>query len=288
MTTKRADIVVLTAQALLDEFGLECARKLEDVAAQLGLQVKEVAAASFDGALLRVAGSPRGIIAIRRDIPEIGRKRFTLCHEIGHYVLPTQRREVATPCSSAMIESWSRSLISLELDANRFAAEILIPRALLGDELSRDPTLSIARNLADRFQTSLTAATARLVELSTYRTAMVMSQEGAARWYRASDEFDRAVRIGTLDPRTLANDLFCTGQRGGSATVPADAWLFEENLREGAMIEEHSVMLGAYGSVLTLLEIRERVEQRTDDDEGGHDDLDPTEFTLQRKHWPRK
>ena len=285
--SRRSDLVLVTARAFLEEFGLDCGTRLEELALQLGLRVEEVAATGFDGALVRVVGSPIGTVAIRRDIPELGRKRFTLAHELGHYILPDQQADVASPCRSSDIESWDRSLSSFEIDANRFAAEVLMPRPLLSDALRSQPSLEIARGIANRFQTSLTAATFRLVELSSHRVAMVMSREGAARWYRASEEFGRAVRRGSLDKRTLAHDLVVGGASGESARVAADAWLFEQNLREGAFIWEHSVLLGSYGLLLTLLELRERVEMWTDYDEEAPAELDPGEFTLRRKRWPR-
>jgi len=281
------DLVVLAAEAFLEEFGLDCGTRLAEVASRLGLHVQEVEATSFDGALVRITGSPIGTVAIRRDIPEGGRKRFTLAHEIGHYVLPNQQADAPSPCRPHAIESWDRSLGPHEIDANRFAAEILLPRALLRDELKNQPTVEIARGMAGRFATSLTAATFRLVELSTYRVAMVVSLDGQVKWYQASEEFDRAVRTGPVDRRTLAHDLFAGKTSTESACVPADAWLFEQNLREGASIWEHSFFLRSYAQVLTLLELRERVEVTTDYDEDEGEELDPEEFTLRRNKWPR-
>lgn len=283
---RKSDLVRLTAQALLEEFGLECGTRLQEVASRLGLQVQEVAATGFDGALLRVLGSPIGTIAIRQDIPELGRKRFTLAHELGHYVLPNQQGEVTSPCRPFTIESWDRSLKSTELDANRFAAEILLPGPLLEDQLKTQPSMEVVREIASRFQTSMTAATFRLAELSTQRIAMVMSREGATKWYQGSDEFGRAVKIGFLDKRTLAHDLFAGRTSGETTRVPADAWLFEQNLRSGALIWEHSVCLRSHGLVLTLLELRDRVEIQTDYDDDEAQELDPEEFTLRRKRWP--
>lgn len=41
-----------------------------------------------EGLLIRSQGIPRGIIAVKKSIRSEGRKRFTVAHEIGHYVLP--------------------------------------------------------------------------------------------------------------------------------------------------------------------------------------------------------
>jgi uncharacterized protein DUF955 len=287
MSTRSSNLAIVTAQAFLDEFGLDCGGRLPQVAADLGLEIKEVEAATFEGALLRIVGSPLGTIALRRDIAEPGRKRFTLAHEIGHYVLPNQQDAVG-PCRVSTIESWSRSLSSLEIDANTFAAEVLLPRTLMSSELKVPPTLDIVRDLARRFGTSLTATAVRVIEMTSHRAALVVSRKGNAEWYRPSPEFSRGIRIGPLDTRTVAYDHFHDGASIETASVPAEAWLYDSNLLPGSHIVEHSLLLRTYGLVLSILEIRERVEVRTDDDEEQDNELDPEEFTLQRKRWPQR
>jgi hypothetical protein len=277
----------MSAQALLDEFGIDCGNRVEQVAARLGLEVRDVIASSFDGALLRVAGQAVGTIVVRRGI-DAGRRRFTIAHELGHYLLPDQQEGLATPCRQSSIESWESSVGQREIDANRFAAEILMPESLIGDIVRLQPSMAVAENIAARCQTSLTAAVVRLVELSTFRVAMAMSRDDAVRWYRVSREFGRSIRTGALDARTIAHDVIRDAAATGATLVPADAWLFDQNLQADAKVWEHSVALGSYESVLTLLEIRERIERRIEDDEELLAELDPTEFTLQRKSWPRK
>ena len=121
------DLAVTTARSFLAEFGIDAGTRLDRIAPQLGLRVVEVNAESFDGALLRVVGEPRGTVALRRTIAEQGRKRFTLAHEIGHYLLPNQQ-EALRPCVPMQIESWSAENTGSEIDANTFAAEVLMPR----------------------------------------------------------------------------------------------------------------------------------------------------------------
>lgn len=285
MANQASELAVLTARAFLEEFGLDCGGRLEEVAGHLRLTVVDAAATGFEGALLRIAGRALGTIVLRRGIPEPGRRRFTLAHEIGHYVLPNQQ-EALSPCRASAIESWNGSLSAAELDANRFAAEILVPRALVTDQLKQAPTLNMARGVAERFGTSLTAAAVRLVELTSYRAALVVSREDTAEWYRLSPEFARAVRTGPLDARTLAHDHFHGGASAETARVPAEAWLYESNLVPGVTLWEHSALLRSYGLVLTLLELPERVEVHSDDDEEDEGDLDPEDFTLRRKRWP--
>jgi len=281
------DLAVATARSFLAEFGVDAGTRLEQIAPKLGLRVVEVNAETFDGALLRVVGQSKGTVALRRTIAEEGRKRFTLAHEIGHYLLPNQQ-EALRPCVPAEIESWSPQNAGYEVDANSFAAEVLMPRERLTGALTEAPSFAAVRGIAAELGASLTASSVRLVELSSFRTALVVSRDGRAEWYRAAAEFGRAVRLGVTDERTGPAGYFREGVLPqGVQETPADAWLYDANLKQGASVWEQSVALPAYNTVLTILDLRQRVEERTDYDEGETEDLDPEDFTLRRKRWPR-
>lgn len=282
-----ADLAAVTARSFLAEFGVDAGTRLDEIAPKLGLRVVEVNAETFDGALLRVVGQHKGTVVLRRTIAEEGRKRFTLAHEIGHYLLPNQQ-EALRPCVPTEIESWSPENAGHEIDANSFAAEVLMPRERLAGALKEAPSFAAAARVAAELGASLTASSMRLVELSSFRAALVVSRNGRAEWYRASDEFGRAVRLGIPDERTGPASYF--RQRTlppGVQETPADAWLYDANLKQGATVWEQSVALPAYNSVLTILELRQRVEEHTDYDEAELEELDPDDFTLRRKRWPR-
>jgi hypothetical protein len=287
MANANPDLAVTTARSFLAEFGADAGMRLLEIAPQVGLRVVEVDAESFDGALLRVVGEPRGTVALRKTIAEEGRKRFTLAHELGHYLLPNQQ-EALRPCVPTEIESWSTENAACEIDANTFAAEVLMPRERLAGALRAAPTFASAREVATALGASLTAACVRLAELSSFRVALVVSRNGRSEWYRASVEFGRAVRLGALDPRTGPAAYFREGAVAkGVQETPADAWLYDGNLRKGARMREESTVLAAYNSILTILELHERVEERSDYDEDETEGLDPSAFTLRRRWWPR-
>jgi hypothetical protein len=56
---RRSDADVY-AEAFVERYGTDVSKRLFDVAARMSLTVKEVDAASFDGALIRVKGADRG------------------------------------------------------------------------------------------------------------------------------------------------------------------------------------------------------------------------------------
>jgi hypothetical protein len=223
-------------------------------------------------------------VVINARIREESRQRFTLAHEVGHFLLPWQQ-EISSPCTKEKIETWDEELYRPELDANRFAAEILMPRELVSTHLRAEPTMESVESIAGACGTSLTASAFRLVTLTSYRVAVVWSQGNRARWYKSSAEFVRWVRKGELSDDTFAADCF-KGHPvpGWLEPVPAGAWLFEKGLKDDARVWEHSLSLPNYDAVLSLLVMREPVEVQTPAEE----ELDPNEFTLNRKRWPSK
>jgi hypothetical protein len=97
---------------------------------ELGLHVREVPARGFDGALVRSRTAQKGIIAIKASLREKARKRFTIAHEIGHFVLP-HHRLLKTVCDERKIDSFDARLNRPEVEANEFASELLLPGAIL-------------------------------------------------------------------------------------------------------------------------------------------------------------
>jgi IrrE N-terminal-like domain len=289
MATRRSDVEIL-ARAFLDEFGVDWIANFDSVLQGLGLVVGEVVGVSFDGALVRVAGVGRGRIAVRSDIRELGRKRFTIAHEMGHYVLPNHAQEPSL-CRSDEVQSWGPRLRARERDANAFAAEILFPREVVIPLASREPSFSTVSDLASMRGASLTASAVRYVELSVRRLALVYSHEGHVVWYRTSEEFGRGIPRGRIGQRTVAGRIF-GGEKSFDSfeEVSAADWLYDVNLLEDATILEWSRALPSYKAVLTLLYIEDPVEARSSDTEEDGEDISlaPEEFTLDRRRWPGK
>jgi hypothetical protein len=282
---EKPDPLLAASRAFLKRFGENCGRRLLDILPQIGLQLHYRNATSYEGALLRMKGIPRGYIVLSSEIREVRRQRFTLGHEIGHYLLPDQQ-DLCQPCAKAQIESWDEALAKPERDANQFAAEILMPRSIVQPFLRQSPRFSHIEDIAQSCETSLTASAYRYCELSSFRIAMVWSETFRVRWYKPSREFIRWVRKGEVRKDSYAFDAF----EGKSVpatfeSVPASAWLFETGLKSDAHILEHSVPMPGYDGVLTLLLIPEEIEDRCDD-ETSLEELDPEEFSLQRKVWP--
>src|SRR5258708_8968944 len=120
------------AQALVEFLDLQWPFEFDQVASEIGLQLREVPSMGFDGALVRRPGEARGIIAIRDTIPEPVSRRFTIAHEIGHYVLPGHDTNYSV-CTEEGVDLLREHVREDEHEANQFAAWLLLPTTELNN-----------------------------------------------------------------------------------------------------------------------------------------------------------
>ena len=145
----------IAARRLLEEIG---APDDEDVVVlalkKLGIEVIRGMADSIDAMLIHVPpGMP--VIAVNSNRP-LCRRRFSVAHEIGHYLLGHNSLSFSES-GGGMIKRDPRQ----ERAANAFAAEFLMPKKRLAREAHRYSL----RALALRYKVSLQAMEIRLKEL---------------------------------------------------------------------------------------------------------------------------
>jgi hypothetical protein len=64
-------------------------------------------------------------------------------------------------------------------------------------------------------------------------------------------------------------------------------WLADSRRGLPDFLQEHSISLSSYDSVLTLLYIEESAHALVDQDEEALEELQPEDFTINRRKWPR-
>jgi hypothetical protein len=255
----------------------------------LGLRIREVPARGFDGALIRSKTGQKGIVAVKTSIREASRKRFTIAHEIGHFVIP-HHRNLGNVCEERKIESFDRNLNRPEIEANEFAAELLLPSGVLRKRFNlAEPSFAQISAVAADFGTSLTATTRSFLMLTDLPCAMIWSVANRARWFVRSDSFRFFLPLAELP----ANGSFAAGIFRGEAasaefaTVRPDAWLDRQAAENVDTLLEHSIGLPNYSAVLTLLWVYKMEPMPAGhDEEALLDELDPEDFTLNRRRWP--
>ena len=129
---------------------------------------------------LLVGRGDRAIITVRKDSFR-PRQRFSVGHELGHWM--RDRGNVAYGCFKADLNH-SNKPRTRERRANRFASDLLLPPRIF-DPLARDRSLDLVtlRELATRFQTSLTATAIRLVRRGSFPAVLASYKAGRRCWY---------------------------------------------------------------------------------------------------------
>jgi len=142
------------------------------LAQTLGAEVRlQKADPELSGFLLRDAASRRTVIGVNAG-QHLNRQRFTIAHEIGHLLLHEGRPMYIDSAQHVFRLSLRNKDSSTgenieEREANLFAAELLMPRALIEQALSTTPDLDVhdeeqLRKLAERFQVSPQALSIQL------------------------------------------------------------------------------------------------------------------------------
>lgn len=248
------------AATLIKRFSITDPREIvvEDIAMTRGVLVLEGRLHGCEARLVRKKDS--GIIRVRDDIQNEGRKRFAMAHELGHWELHGDISQFHV-CTEADLRNYSGS--NPEIAANAFAGELLMPSSLLRPMCrSVEPRLAAIKDLAEQFGTSLTAAAVRFVEENKENCTVVFSEHGKVNWWRAKDK-DSASGL-WIDPMQKIHQDSAAWEcfHDGIATtkmqrVPTDAWF--QNLRYIKRMElyEQSMTLGNYPAVLSLLWVLE-------------------------------
>lgn len=211
----------------------------------------------LDGSL--VVGTRFAFIGYRETILEPGRIRFTIAHELGHLELHTSISQ-AIACTAGDIVAYRGS--GMEQEANAFAAELLMPTAMLAEALKfASPTLQEAKKVAQRYGTSLTAASIRLVELIQYPAILIASDENIVRWVVKNSKANPYYTVqkgDTLHDDALAwNCLTELDEVEAPEEVPSGVWFGHDRDSYRLQVWEQSAILGSYGLVLTMLSLQE-------------------------------
>lgn len=168
----------LAARRLLKELDVRKAPiDLRFITRKLGIELhKEVFDAELSGVLIKEG--PRTVICYNAQHHE-NRRRFTVAHEIGHFVLGHPGEMIVDKAlrdnKAVIVRRDGRSSEGTdnhEIEANRFAAELLMPRDFIEEEArkrlakTKIPSReSIVAELARLFRVSSQAMQFRLVNL---------------------------------------------------------------------------------------------------------------------------
>jgi hypothetical protein len=234
---------------------------IEDLAMARGVFVREGPLEGAEARLLRKGG--RGVIRVREDLPEAGRKRFAIAHDLGHWELHPAVSQWAL-CTAQEIETYQAS--APELEANAFAGELLMPTVLMRPRCEdAKPDLDVVRALADEFHTTLTATALRFVEECRETCVAVFSENRKVLWWKAREGSRVWIAAGQdVDRRSAA---WGPSTSKMMQPVPVEAWFPEWSGQGKREVYEQTMPLGRYEKVLTLLWIVDSEDEEEDDED---------------------
>ncbi|MEO8548532.1 MAG: ImmA/IrrE family metallo-endopeptidase [Kofleriaceae bacterium] len=239
-----------SAKGLLHRFGVRAAEhiRVESFAAKLGVAIVET---PLDGASAQlVRAGARTTIMVSARITDPAARRFSIAHELGHFVLDHPSRPPSELCTPYAHRTRERDF---EAEANAFAAELLMPGALLRRACEIAPVdLEVPRRIARDYEVSILASAIRFAELASERCAAVFSTQGKVKWVAPSPTFIYEIARGRpLDRGSLAWDYFANRALPDEPQpVRADAWV--DTSRDLDLVE-HSICSHELRTVLTML-----------------------------------
>lgn len=174
------------------------------------LDIKGIEAQAYpgcEGLLYTSPNKAKGVIGVHSASGR-ARRRFTIAHELGHFIHPSHKPltksgtsdEGSFMCSaqdlSAKPSNGKSSLTSYqkqELQANQFAAELLMPAYKMRPYINRGPNLERVLEIASTLKVSREAAANRYVAMHDDCIAIVFSHNRIVRYISITSSFPRTL-----------------------------------------------------------------------------------------------
>lgn len=241
---------------------------------EIAVEAKPGAEPGVSGMLVR-SGNDFGILYATHVASE-GFQRFSVAHELGHYLLEGHPEHVFDANGVHASRAGFVSPDRYELEADHFAAGLLMPKKLFEVAVDQfDDGLAAVEGMADLCRTSLTATAIRYAQRATGCVAIVVSTGrqidycfmseglkafGELEWLKKREP----VSPGTLTQRyNSVSDNVAHGRRD-TAEVDLRDWFGGRRPLPGL---EEVVGLGTYGKTLTVLTCDITADDEDEDEE---------------------
>lgn len=200
MTINRLDLdglgspAAIAGRILEIESDLPLVIPLEELCGQLDIgSIEKVDTDAFEAALIMDVNKAAGAILLARN-RLAPRTRYSLAHELGHWLIPTHRPDVGHGFECQLDdlhrvdEKEQNRRRRIEAEANRFASALLMPPRRVRTEMGRAPDLEDVVALANKFGVSKEAMARAYVDASRQPIAVLILHRGLVkRVYRNSD-----------------------------------------------------------------------------------------------------
>ncbi|WP_296710712.1 ImmA/IrrE family metallo-endopeptidase [Rhodoblastus sp.] len=246
---------------------------LARIADDLGIvEIIGQATSSFEGVLVTNNAKSTGSIAYNEN-SRIERRRFTIAHELGHFLLPFHGENAQCAKADMGVIKSQEKRQQREAEANRFAAALLMPKKLFAGDIRRlgAPEVSHIVTIAERYGVSKESAARRYTELSDHLCAIVFSHNGVVRYAPRKPEFPY-IEVSKGHPLTQksmsAKGLGEVGYISDWSETTPETWLGASARLRGKMLyEQYLIQVDGYlMTMLTLDDIPDEGEPNEDDE----------------------
>lgn len=246
------------------------------LAKQLGFTVvaKPTTVTGVSGMFIRV-GESYGI-AYATHIDNIGFQHFSVAHELGHYFLPGHIDAVLAHSHVHESRAGFSSGDQYELEADHFAARLLMPKKLFTTALrAAGSGFSAIEQLSSLCNTSLTATAIRFTQCTRAPVAIVVSTGNNIDYCFMSDTLKDFPGIDWIRKRqAVPRDTPTFGFNQDAENVRLGERIQESSElqdwfggRQSIELMEEAVGLGKYGKTLTVLSDIALPDDEEDDDD---------------------
>jgi hypothetical protein len=260
------------ADCIIDHFAdIEAPVPLDRIAEAVGIvEVIGQRTDGFEGVLITDTAKSKGSIAYNDSSP-LERRRFTIAHELGHFLLPLHGANAQCAKADLGILQTKDPNRAREAEANRFAASLVMPKKLFVRDIRRlgAPETGHIAKLAADYQVSKEAAARRYTDLCDHTCAVIFSHRGKLRYSCRTKNFP-FIELRSeqpLPPASISARAQCEpGQLSEWSETEPEIWLGDSSrLRRKVLYEQYLDQANGYRlSMLTI-------EDAPDEDEPDED-----------------
>jgi hypothetical protein len=259
-SSERKAIAVARADELLRELQIREPAEIdiERIAIFKGADVRYASLHGMDGCLVRQGDS--AVITVRSSLSYDGQKRFVIGHELGHFFLHPNTRQIET-VDHEQTTNWSERQETEEYEANLFAAELLLPKLLVGQRISaKEPSFDLIKALAAEFHTTLTATAVQFALTTTEECVLVSSANRQRLWFVPSRGFSfRMLEDGYIHGHSCAAEVNDSKRSSRCAEIEAGYWLDGFQGDHKSFITEDALYFPTLRRALSLLWIHDAI-----------------------------
>lgn len=247
MTASQSAEAVLRALGIIDPNDID----IEAIAYHCGATVRY---RPLDGCAARIIGrGNRAIISVDANEHHPGRRRFSVAHELGHWMLDRGRTLLCQP-RDLRAPWYDHPQLNREAMANRYAADLLLPVFLFKPAAATlEMTFDSVDTLTNSFQTSATATAIRLVDYGPYPAMLVCYNTSGRCWFtRGPDVPETLWPVRELPQQTYAFDLLFDDKPYPTPVLSdAEDWIDHRSSHDHTIVE-HGIKI-ASDTVLVML-----------------------------------